>query len=173
MECTAPAKGADKATCTKCATTSPFILFDNQCQLCEKWVTDCEQCDASGTTVTCKRCRPTYFLEDSSCKLCSERVSHCRICDNDGMVWGLVPVGELEAVQCQECDREYYVDSGNCKICSELIPNCLTCDDTTKPICTNCEEGYVVSVNETMCEKCDSYMAECATCARVEEKVVC
>ena len=130
------------------------------CKSCDQWVLDCQECDDSGQTVTCKTCLRGYYLNDdkSSCLSCSDQVKNCLECSAPATAGGK-PV-------CKACVNRFVLSDNTCTECEILVPNCQTCDNSTSPVsCKKCTEKYFV--NNSMCTLCETSFPNCEECGEV------
>lgn len=121
------------------------------------------RCSACSTSVQCSTCSTGYYLNtNGSCSTCLE---NCRVCS--GSV-------------CTQCEDPYVLVDGTCQLCTILnaaacsslttvtkcsssyysagtycgscILHCKVCANST--ICQQCDEGYLLQYQNSVCGKC-------------------
>ncbi|ELP89915.1 protein serine/threonine kinase, putative [Entamoeba invadens IP1] len=176
--------------CTSCSNNHVFYPNKDQlqCQSCSVFDPHCKIC-ATDFSRKCVECMNGYYpnlsgqcvLCDSSCTdRCSTTTGICTSCVSGYVLY------ETSNIKCQNCtdfDSNCLTCSltsqRKCDVCkSNFFPKtigdyrCQSCDiscggkcDGETGYCTGCLNNYVFSSsNKSICEKCDSFDINCATC---------
>ncbi|ELP89083.1 protein serine/threonine kinase, putative [Entamoeba invadens IP1] len=146
------------AHCTSCPTESRVCA---QCAtnyypkggVCAQCSTTCLTNNCSTTTGICLHCSSGYVPYTSnsvSCELCSTFNSYCQTCSQTER-------------KCVACKSGSYLSGTSCVTCHST---CASTCSTTTGICFSCISGYVLSsTSSNQCELCESFDANCLTCA--------
>ncbi|ELP91447.1 protein serine/threonine kinase, putative [Entamoeba invadens IP1] len=151
-----------KGGCVICS--SGYYLEDKECQKCQNEGCTCIQASVCTGCIAnyympntlsickpfeeltnciiktdrgCTLCNESYYLSDGECDLCS---SACKTCKSS-------------AEECTQCSQEYVKKSISTRFsCVHYteVPKCLGAQEG---LCSSCESGYKLSVDEISCEE--------------------
>ena len=168
-------KTIQKGICVDCVESYYHSTVTHKCTKCSS---NCKKCIGS----LCHECFNGYALESSSCHIASishcqvyESITNCKQCDygfgvykNDDDEYGKCV--ECEDVNCLRCDYnqsvctqcqgDYLLMNGKCHSISP-IDQCTQYDSETLE-CIDCFDGFYISEETHLCEKCsDMNCLEC------------
>lgn len=164
-------------TCDKC-DDGYFSYTNTQCEGCSTStftnIPNCAICtyDAANPLLTCSKCDFTFYLDETNaCQNCltsPSAIAGCADCSYD------IPTTK---VTCNNCDAGFYsIGSTQCESCSAStvsnIPNCVQCgyDAAATPIlqCSQCDVGFYLSANGTLCNPCTDISGGCIECTSAD-----
>ena len=106
---------------------------------------NCDNCVQGNNTVSCIKCKETFYFFNEICTTCGAVIDNCINCTQD----------TIEPALCIECSNGYLLRNNLCLKCDDLISNCTACkDDNGTNTCTNCQPTYFLDTNN--CSLCSS-----------------